>query len=44
MSLLVGARELWWTSRELSPAGIIIIIIIIIIATLGFHVHISPGG
>jgi hypothetical protein len=31
------AREFWWTSQELSPAGIIII-------TMAIHVHISPGG
>jgi hypothetical protein len=30
------ARELWWTSQELSPAGIIV--------TMSLHVHISPGG
>jgi hypothetical protein len=31
------ARELWWTSQELSPASIIII-------TMILHAHISPGG
>jgi hypothetical protein len=31
------ARELWWTSQEFSPAGIIIII------ALALHAHISPG-
>jgi hypothetical protein len=30
------ARQLWWTSQELSPAGIII--------TMAVHAHISPGG
>jgi hypothetical protein len=30
-------RELWWTSQELSPAGIIII-------TMALHALISPGG
>jgi hypothetical protein len=30
------AWELWWTSQELSPAGIII--------TMALHAHISPGG
>jgi hypothetical protein len=30
------AGELWWTSQELFPAGIII--------TMGLQVHISPGG
>jgi hypothetical protein len=30
------ARELWWTSQELSPAGIII--------AMTHHAHISPGG
>jgi hypothetical protein len=30
------ARELWWTSQELSPAGIII--------TMALQAHISPGG
>jgi hypothetical protein len=29
------ARELWWTSQEFSPAGIII--------TMAVHDHISPG-
>jgi hypothetical protein len=29
------ARELWWTSQEFSPAGIIIIII-----TMALHAHI----
>jgi len=31
------ARELWWTSQEFSPAGIIII-------TMSLHAHISPEG
>jgi hypothetical protein len=30
------ARELWWTSQEFSPAGIIII-------AMALHPHISPG-
>jgi hypothetical protein len=30
------ARELWWTSQELSPAGIVF--------TMARHAHISPGG
>jgi hypothetical protein len=30
------ARELWWTSQELSPAGIII--------TVALHAHISLQG
>jgi hypothetical protein len=30
------ARELWWTSQELSPVGII--------TTMALNVHISPGG
>jgi hypothetical protein len=30
------ARELWWTSQELSPAGIII--------TMAIYDLISPGG
>jgi hypothetical protein len=29
------ARELWWTSQDLSPAAIII--------TMALHVHISAG-
>jgi hypothetical protein len=29
------ARELWWRSQELSPAGIII--------TMALHIHINPG-
>jgi hypothetical protein len=29
------ARELWWTSQELTPAGII---------TMALHAHISLGG
>jgi hypothetical protein len=32
------AREIWWTSEELSSAGIIINI------TMALHAHISPGG
>jgi hypothetical protein len=34
--LLYYARELWWTSQEFSPAGIIIIAMVL-------HPHISPG-
>jgi len=30
------ARELWWTSQEFSPAGII--------TTMALHAHISPWG
>jgi hypothetical protein len=33
------ARELWWTSQEFFPAGIIIII-----TTMALHAHISPQG
>jgi hypothetical protein len=32
------AREFWWTSQELSPAGIIIII------TMALHAHIITHG
>jgi hypothetical protein len=31
------ARELWWTSQDLSPTGIIII-------TIALHAHILPWG
>jgi hypothetical protein len=34
MLVLVEARELWWMSQELSPAGIVI--------TMGLHALISP--
>jgi hypothetical protein len=37
VSVARTARELWWTSQGLSPAGIIII-------TMALHVHISSGG
>jgi hypothetical protein len=40
MSLFLGVPELWWTSQEFYPAGIIIIIIII----MAVHAHISLGG
>jgi hypothetical protein len=30
------ARELWWTSQEFFPDGIII--------TMALHAHISPGA
>jgi hypothetical protein len=30
------ARELWWTSQEFSPAGIVI--------TMALHAHISPAA
>jgi hypothetical protein len=36
VSACMTARELWWTSQELSSAGIII--------TMALHAHISPGG
>jgi hypothetical protein len=38
MSAGRSAKELWWTSQELSAVGIIIII------TVALRAHISPGG